>query len=170
MNPINKLYLAGFALLASYAMNDTPEDFGVTSLPPEISAPPADQKSGSWVSKPNSYPGSPEIPQVDFWETQVTQVFLAERELRDKTIRSLSSEDALRYGGPHFRSPPGTRPYLVRGTWWNYTGSFSLILDKGDLHVRQDSLGHSDGEHKLPIIVNLESPPKRVFTYHSFAL
>lgn len=145
----------------------------IGSVPENVSRPPFTQLKNSWISEPASYPhdgdGSP-ISENSYWQTQVTTLPMAIRELDNYIIVALSDEDARFYAGPHYKKQLGMHPYLVRGVFWNYTGDFSLFWRDGELFVSHSSLGHIRGETKLPLIINLKRTPKRVYTYMGSAL
>jgi hypothetical protein len=133
---------------------------------------PKDEK-GSWIHLPLNYAeheGNLVLSPKVYWETQTTRLPMAVEKLKDKTIEELTSEDAEYYAGPHYRKQIGTRPYLVRAVFWNYTGDFSLYWLNDELHVSYFSLGWMNGEKKLPIIVNLKRPPRAVYTFMGSAL
>lgn len=94
---------------------------------------------------------------------------MAVRELADNIAVELTDEQASYYAGPHYKRHFGTRPYLVRAVFWNYTGGFELYWIDDELYVHHSSLGGIYGEEKLPIIINLKKPPKAVYIYLSSA-
>jgi hypothetical protein len=143
------------------------------ALVEDTSIPSLNSRPGSWISSPREYPGAANVVEVSkqaYWQAQATVLPTAIERLEAKTFVQLSEDEAAYFAGPHYRRQPGTEPYLVRAVFWNYTGDFALLLEDGCLYVGHHSLGHVDGETKLPLIVNLKRAPKKVHTYLSAAL
>jgi len=139
-----------------------------------LPAPAWQKETGKWTLKSKVFP-DPSFGDVSvvspkaYWETQMTKLPMAVGALSDSTIIELTPEMAEYYAGPHYKSQFGTRPYLVRAIFWNYTGAFSLQWHRCQLYVSHTSLGGVYGETKLPLVVNLRKPPVTVYTVTSSA-
>lgn len=161
------------ALISGCATEKRLSDGDAPVVSATVAQPPPNQSKDSWIHEPDNFPGDMDGSQIDrkaYWQTQMTKLPMAIRMLDDKTIVGLTDKDARYYAGSHYSKQLGTRPYLVRAVFWNYTGEFSLFLRDGDLFVSHYSLGHINGETKLPFVVNLRQPPNHVYTYMGSAL
>jgi hypothetical protein len=162
------IVIAVIALTSCVSQDKNAEDIGF-----QLAAPKTKSKTDSWIFEPQKYPGSSRghaIGKKSSWQTQVTKLPMAVEKLSDAAVVELTDELATYYAGPHYKRQVGTRPYLVRAVFWNYTGDFDLYWNDEALYVHQSSLGGIYGETKLPIVVNLKQPPKAVYVYMSSAL
>jgi hypothetical protein len=97
-----------------------------------------------------------------FYECNITKLGTALDRLKDKEFIELTDELAIYYAGHPYKPREGSKAYLVRGAFANYTGQFSLFSKDGDLLIQHMSLGRNAIPQFCPLIVQLPSPPKRI--------
>ncbi|MDA7881414.1 hypothetical protein N9A94_03840 [Akkermansiaceae bacterium] len=129
-----------------------------------VAAPP---KAADWVTPSANIPSS--LAQEDnqmaedrFYECSITKLGTALDRLKDKEFLELTDELAVYYAGHSYRAREGTKAYLVRGAFANYTGQFSLFFKDGELLIQHMSLGRNATPQFCPLIVQLPSPPKKI--------
>ena len=127
----------------------------------------APPKAEDWVTSPAKIPNGlaqdgNEIAEERFYECQITKLGTALDRLKDKEVIELTDELAVYYAGHSYRPHNGTKAYLVRGAFANYTGRFSLFCKDGNLLIQHMSLGRNATPQFCPLIVQLPSAPKKL--------
>jgi hypothetical protein len=105
------------------------------------------------------------LAETNFFEVRVTRLMTAVDRLKEKPALALTEEMARYYAGPLYKSEPGTKAYLVRALFANYTGMHTLYWHESRLLVRHDSLGFGFEPQFSPLVVNLPDEPKEVFVH-----
>ena len=103
------------------------------------------------------------VPDDDIFEVRTSRLMTAVYDLEKAPVMLLTPEMARYYIGAGYRSREGTRPFLVRGLFANYTGNHSAYLLQDSLLVVHASLGYSFRPHFCPLVVNLQREPRTVF-------
>lgn len=95
----------------------------------------------------------------------------AEALLKSHSLLAISSTDAEKFIGAKPSIPPRNSAYLVRGICQHKeAGGFTCILYKRMLWVGYTAMGSRDyPKEKQPIVVYLETKPKKVFVTASMA-
>ena len=103
-----------------------------------------------------------EIANDRFYECNITKLGTALDRLKDREFIELTDELAVYYAGHSYKPRDGSKAYLVRGAFANYTGQFSLFFKDGDLLIQHMSLGRNAIPQFCPLIVQLPSQPKKI--------
>ena len=111
-----------------------------------------------------------EIAKDRFYECNITKLGTALVRLKDKEFIELTDELAVYYAGHSYKPRDGSKAYLVRGAFANYTGKFSLFFKDGELLVQHMSLGRNTIPQFCPLIVRLPSSPKKILIHIGGAL
>ncbi len=132
-------------------------------------------KAEDWVTPSAKIPGGitqddNKIAEERFYECKITKLGTALDRLKDKEFIELTDELAVYYAGHSYRPRDGTKAYLVRGAFANYTGRFTLFFKGGDLLIEHMSLGRNAVPQFCPLIVQLSTPPKKVIIHIGGAL
>lgn len=129
-----------------------------------FAAPP---KADEWVTPSAKIPHGlakevNKIAKDRFYECQITKLGTALDRLKDQDFIELTDGLAIYYAGHSYHPRDGSKAYLVRGAFANYTGQFSLFFKDGDLLIQHMSLGRNAVPQFCPLIVQLPTPPKRI--------
>jgi hypothetical protein len=124
-------------------------------------------KANAWVTPPAKIPDriaeeGNKIAADRFYECSITKLGTALDRLKDREFIELTDELAIYYAGHSYRPRDGSKAYLVRGAFANYTGQFSLYFEDGNLLIQHMSLGRNAVPQFCPLIVQLPSPPKKI--------
>lgn len=127
----------------------------------------ASPKAEDWLTPSVEIPNAlaqnaSEIAQDHFYECNITRLGTALDRLKDKDFIELTNELAVYYAGHSYEPRDGSKAYLVRGAFANYTGRFSLFFKDGDLLIQHMSLGRNAIPQFCPLIVQLSSRPEKV--------
>lgn len=127
----------------------------------------APPKADDWVTPSVKIPNGlaqddNQIANDRFYECNITKLGTALDRLKDKEFIELTDELAVYYAGPSYKPRDGSKAYLVRGAFANYTGQFSLFFKDGNLLIEHMSLGRNAIPQFCPLIVQLPSQPKKI--------
>jgi hypothetical protein len=128
----------------------------------------ATPKAEDWVTPGAKIPNNVtqrdnQVAEDHFYECQITKLGTALDRLKDVSYIELTDGLAAYYAGHAYRQRKGHKAYLVRGAFANYTGNFTLFYQGGSLVIQHMSLGRSATPQFCPLIVQLPTPPKKVF-------
>jgi len=125
-------------------------------------------KAEDWVTPGAKIPNNitqrdNQVAEDHFYECQITKLGTALDRLKEVSYIELTDDLATYYAGHSYRPRKGHKAYLVRGAFANYTGNFTLFYQGGSLVIQHMSLGRSATPQICPLIVQLPTPPKKVF-------
>jgi hypothetical protein len=128
----------------------------------------ATPKAEDWVTPDLKIPNNitqkdNQVAEDHFYECQITKLGTALDRLKDVSYIELTDGLASYYAGHAYRPLKDHKAYLVRGAFANYTGNFTLFYQGGSLVIQHMSLGRSATPQFCPLIVQLPTPPKKVY-------
>lgn len=110
------------------------------------------------------------ISEKNWYEVVPPKLDAALRDLTSEAVVALSCVEARWFAGVHYECTAGHTAYLIRAVYGQgETGGYSLYQFDESLLVQHSSLG-SPLYHRAALVVNLPSPPRRVFVDAGFAL
>ncbi len=133
-----------YLVLAGFAQANSPEKW----LSPQ------DPGQGSLTTERES-----RVRPSSYHEVKVTSMLTALERLNKTSAILLSPRQVVYFVGHEMKPPRGTKPYLVRGLFCNYTGSHTIFFKGERLLVRHESLGRVFKPEFCPLVIYLPSKP-----------